>query len=206
MYNDIMLKEIVHQEPVWDIAKLFPPQGRWSIEDYLELDAQSGNRLIEFSNRNVEILPMPSLQHQAIAAFLFHLLYTFVVQQKLGIVRFSPTKVRLWNGKIREPDVLYVAKENHSKRTKQWFEKIDLAIEIISPDDPRRDLETKRREYAQAGIPEYWIVDPRSREILVLTLENKQYAVHGVFGLGETATSHLLSGFTVSVANVFSQD
>jgi Uma2 family endonuclease len=170
------------------------------------LDAKNGNQLIEFSNGNIEVLPTPSLPHQAIAAYLFHLLYTFVTQHKLGIVRFSPTKVRLWNGKIREPDVLYVSEENLARRTEQWFEKIDLAIEIISPDDPKRDLETKRREYAQARIPEYWIVDPRSKEILVLTLANKRYAVHGVFGLGETATSRLLSDFSVSVAKVFSQE
>jgi Uma2 family endonuclease len=43
-------------------------------------------------------------------------------------------------------------------------------MEVVSPDDPGRDLETKRREYAQARIPEYWIIDPRTNEILVLTL------------------------------------
>ncbi|MCB8944676.1 MAG: Uma2 family endonuclease [Ardenticatenaceae bacterium] len=200
-----MLKDIAYGEPAWEIATLFPPQGRWLIEDYLDLDTRTGNHLIEFSHGNIEVLPMPSLQHQAIATLLFHLLYTFVTSHTLGIVRFSPTKVQLWNGKIREPDLFYIANDHISQRTEQWFEKIDLAMEIVSPDDPNRDLETKRREYAQAGIPEYWVIDPRTEEILVLTLDRDHYSVHGVFAKGEKATSVLFPQFTVPVTEIFSQ-
>ena len=45
-----------------------------------------------------------------------------------------------------------------------------LVVEVIGEDDPERDLVTKRLEYAQAGIPEYWIVDPRTDTIDVLRL------------------------------------
>ena len=62
-----------------------------------------------------------------------------------------------------------------------------------------RDLEVKRLEYAQARIPEYWIVDPRDAKITVLTLDGDSYAVHGEFAPGEQATSRLLPGFTVAV-------
>lgn len=103
---------------------------------------------------------------------------------------------------MREPDVFFVANAHVAHSTDQWFEKIDLVMEVVSPDDPGRDLETKRREYAQARIPEYWIVDPRTNEILVLTLGEKWYNVHGVFGAGEVAASVLLNGFTVPVDDV----
>jgi Uma2 family endonuclease len=66
-------------------------------------------------------------------------------------------------------------------------------------------LETKRREYAQAGIPEYWLIDPRSEEILLLSRADRGYGVHGVFGQGEVAASVLLPGFAVAVAEVFAQ-
>lgn len=197
-----MLREITKTEPAWDIAKLFPPQGHWSLDDYLALDAGT-NHLIEFSTGSVEVLPMPSIRQQRIVRTLFHLLYMFVQKNALGETFFAPTKVKLWDNKIREPDLFFVSNTNLERHTDQWFEQIDLAVEVISPDDPGRDLETKRREYAQAGIAEYWLVDPRSDEIMVLTLDENRYLVHGVFGMGETANSVLLAGFAVSLAEIF---
>ena len=73
----------------------------------------------------------------------------------------------------------------------------------MSPDDPERDLVEKRADYAEGGIPEYWIVDPRDDTITVLTLKGDEYDEHGVFRRGETATSPLLEGFTADVAAVF---
>jgi len=78
-------------------------------------------------------------------------------------------------------------------------------MEVVSPDDPRRDRETKRSEYAQGGIPEYWIVDPAQRSVTVLTLDEEYYAVHGEFDEDAEATSALLDGFTVSVRDLFSE-
>lgn len=199
-----MLRDTASNEPIWEIATLFPLKNQWSIDDYLELDARS-NHLIEFSQGNIEILPMPSLRHQWIVGFFYRMLFSFVARHQLGVVFIAPSKVALWDGKIREPDVFFVANTNMHFSTDQWFEKIDLAIEVLSPDDPARDLEMKRREYAQARIPEYWIVDPRTDEILVLTLGEKWYDVHGVFGAGEVATSVLLDGFSVAVDDVFAE-
>ena len=61
----------------------------------------------------------------------------------------------------------------------------------------------KRADYAEAGIPEYWIVDPRNETITVLALEGNGYVEHGVCARGDTATSRLLAGFTVDVTAVF---
>lgn len=49
---------------------------------------------------------------------------------------------------------------NDLRRQDAYWTGADLAVEVVSEDDPGRDLITKRLEYAQAGIPEYWIVDP----------------------------------------------
>ena len=78
----------------------------------------------------------------------------------------------------------------------------DLVIEVVSPDDPQRDLVTKRREYAQAGIPEYWIVDPQSATITVLRLEDASYVEHGVFLHGEVASSPHYPGLQAPVSDV----
>jgi Uma2 family endonuclease len=78
-------------------------------------------------------------------------------------------------------------------------------MEVVSDEeeDRQRDLETKRQEYAQAGIAEYWIVDPKTETVIVLTLDGAAYRLHGEFPLGTKATSLLLPTFTVDVTAVF---
>jgi Uma2 family endonuclease len=75
-------------------------------------------------------------------------------------------------------------------------------LEVVSPDDSKRDLVRKRREYARAGIPEYWIVNPVTAQIRVLRLEGTAYVEHGVYTRGAQTTSALLEGCTVAVAAV----
>ena len=79
----------------------------------------------------------------------------------------------------------------------------DLVVEVVSPDDPDRDLVEKRADYAEGGILEYWIADPRDETITVLGLEGKRYVEHGVFGRGASATSPLFEGFAADVSAVF---
>ena len=187
-------------EPTWDVAKLFPDQGTWSPEEYLELNA---NRLIEFSHGILEVLPMPSQTHQLIVLYLYRLLLNFSETRRLGMTLVAPLPVQLWPGKFREPDVVFMLTANAARRGEQYWEGADLVMEVVSSDDRRRDTETKRREYAQAGIPEYWIVDPQNEQLTVLTLDGDSYAVVGEFAPGETAVSRLLDGFAVEVTAVF---
>jgi Uma2 family endonuclease len=81
----------------------------------------------------------------------------------------------------------------------------DLAVEVVSPgeENRERDIETKRTEYARAGIQEYWIVDPATDTISVLVLERGNYVEQGVYRAGAKAPSILLPGFEVDVSEVF---
>lgn len=79
----------------------------------------------------------------------------------------------------------------------------DLVVEIVSPDRPERDIEEKPHDYAESGIPEYWIVNPLDTTITVLTLDDGAYTLHGIFSRGEKATSRLIAGFSVDVNTVF---
>ena len=189
-------------EPTWEIAQLFPAQGHWSEEEYLALDT---NHLIEYSHGQIEVLPMPTQSHQLLVIALFKFLDNFIRTRQLGTVLLAPMRVQLWQGKFREPDILFMRTEHEDRRSDQFWQGADLVMEVVSPDDPRRDRVTKRREYAQTGIPEYWIVDPAQRSITVLTFDEQTYALHGEFDEGADATSVLLDGFNVSVRAVFSE-
>ncbi len=92
-------------EPTWEVARLFPNQGMWSEEEYLDL---KGNRLIEFSNGHVEFLPMPTTTHQMIVVYLYRTLAAFVEPRKLGMPLVAPLRVRILNGKHREPDIVFM--------------------------------------------------------------------------------------------------
>ena len=190
----------VNVEPTWDIANLFPAQGQWDVEEYLALDS---NHLIEFSNKNLEVLPMPTQSHQLLAFLLFRLLERFAHPQRLGLALFAPLRIQLWPGKFREPDIVFMLNEHADRRGEDFWRGADLVMEIVSPTDRQRDLVTKRREYALAGIPQYWIVDGEQQSIIVLTLAGESYQVHGTFGPGQQAGSVLLPGFVVDVAEVF---
>lgn len=195
-------KPEVAQEPTWDIARLFPAQGHWSEEEYLALDT---NHLIEFSHGRMEVLPLPTFSHQRLVALLYRLLSAFVEEREMGVVMFAPLRIQLWHGKFREPDLVFMAADHADRLGEQFWRGADLVMEIVSPDDPERDKVTKRREYAQAGIPEYWIVDPTNASVTVLTLRGQEYALHAEFVTGETASSVLLEGFRVDVSDVFSE-
>jgi Uma2 family endonuclease len=188
-------------EPVWEIADLFPHQGAWTEDDYLELET---NHLIEYAHGQVEVLPMPTISHQRIVAFLYNQLLAFITQFKPGTeVLFAPLKVRLWPGKYREPDLVVMFAEHRERLHEQYLDLPDLVVEIVSPDNRQLDVSVKRREYAQAGIPEYWIVDPEGARILVLTLVGNHYEAHGEFKTGDQATSLLLADFEVNVEAVW---
>lgn len=187
-------------EPAWEVAKLFPAQGSWSEGEYLALN---GNRLVEFSHGRVEVLTMPTMLHQLLVGFLYDAMKAFVAPRNLGIVLFSPLRVRLWPGKIREPDVIFMATAHLDRAGNECWDGADLVVEVVSDDDRRRDLELKRFEYARAGIPEYWIVDPQNKQIMVLELAGERYEVHGQFAHGQRATSVLLDGFEVEVERAF---
>jgi Uma2 family endonuclease len=186
-------------EPTWEVAWLFPAQGAWSEHEYLALNA---SRLVEFSHGRLEVLPMPSDRHQAIVGFLY-MVFLAVVQQIGGAIRFAPLRLRLWPGKFREPDIMLLRQADDSRRHDNYWTGADLVIEVVSEDDPERDLITKRLEYAQARIPEYWIVDPRNNAIVILHLAGASYEVHGQYGVGESATSATFSSVSVSVTAVF---
>jgi len=190
-------------EPAWDVALLFPPQGQWTVAEYLSL-TNSTRRLVEFDRGRIEVLPMPTEAHQFIVRFLFLALHNFVTVRRLGEVVFAPIRVRTLPDKYREPDIVFMRAENSLRRSNSFWTGADLVMEVVSldPESRERGIQEKRTEYAAAGILEYWIVDPVQDQITVLRLVSDQYDEHGVFKVGEQASSHLLAGFSVDVAEV----
>jgi len=175
-------------------------QGLWTTEQYLRITDNS-RWLLEFTDGRLEVLPLPTEKHQAILGFLYVVLLTFL-QPRGGKVFFAPLRLKLREGRFREPDLLLMRDAGDPRAQNAYWLGADLVVEIVSPDDPERDIVVKRADYANAHIPEYWIVNPVDETVTVLRLAGDQYAEHGVFRRGEIMTSVLLEGFSLAVSHV----
>src|SRR6266566_2076925 len=170
MATDVQhVTEVPATDPWKDaIMELLPSQGQWSEEEYLLLTGDC-NRLVEFTDGFLEILPKPTDKHQAILLFLCLTFHSFFGARG-GKVRFAPLRLRIRPGKVREPDLLMLLSATDPRRHNKLWEGADLVLEIVSEDKPERDLIDKRGDYAEAHIPEYWIINPLNETITVLRL------------------------------------
>jgi Uma2 family endonuclease len=191
---------------VWKnlLADVLPRQGSWSDEQYLVFTDHT-NRLVEFTDGRLEPLPMPTDRHQAILGFLFKLFDRFI-EPRGGKVRFSGLRLKIRDGKFREPDLLLLLAANDPRRENRFWHGADLALEVVSADKPHRDLVEKRGDYAEGNVPEYWIVNPEDETVTVLRLDRGNYIETGRYHRGQTAVSPLLPGFSVDASAVFDAD
>lgn len=117
----------------------------------------------EWVNGEVIILMPVKPIHQRIVNFLCWLLQSFTSPLKVGEVSTAPVQIKLKNSG-REPDIFFVARENPGRMTEDYFDGApDLIVEVVSDDSVNRDRVDKFEEYEEAGVREYWIVDPRPR-------------------------------------------
>lgn len=116
--------------------------------------------LAEWVKGEIVMTSPASFRHQDITDFLLSVMRPVIEQQKAGRLISAPFQMRLAESG-REPDLLFVA-ENHRERIRDTYldGPADLVVEIISPESVGRDRGQKFYEYEQAGIPEYWLIDP----------------------------------------------
>ncbi len=187
----------------WEMLSEFPRQGKCTERDYLWLPSDVRADLVDGC---LEFRTMPTWVHAWIADWLHDRLKLIIRQQRLGFTGTDSVRVRTTPGQVREPDIVWVS-ANQLPDPLKPSNGAQLIMEVVSESygDHKRDMKEKRIEYALAAIPEYWIVDPETETITILTLPTgaNEYAEHGVFRAGESATSVLLPEFTVGVAACF---
>lgn len=175
--------------------------GAWTEAAYFALP--DTNHIVELSEGQLLVHEMPGLEHQEIVKNLAFAMETIIRQWGEGRMFFAPMPIRLWEGKIREPDIMFYAAGGEERYHGQYADPPDLAIEVLSPSTRHIDREEKAAEYAEAGVMEYWIVDPDGRSIEVLTGAGSEgYTSRRQFGPGDEVTSTVLPGLVVSVATL----
>ena len=132
-----------------------------SYEEFLEWAGEDTHA--EWVNGEVTIFMPPKTIHQRIVFWLSTLIALYARHLDLGEVVVAPFEMRLWPGRSsREPDILFVARAHQDRLTPDRLEgPADLVVELISDSSVLRDRDDKFYEYQEAGVHEYWIVDPR---------------------------------------------
>ncbi|MFN3422748.1 MAG: Uma2 family endonuclease [Armatimonadota bacterium] len=120
----------------------------------------------EWVNGEVIVMSPASYRHQSLVLFLAALMQHWAEARDLGVVRTEPFLVKLPEPlPARAPDIIFVAKENLHLITTNYLDGApDIVVEIISPESRSRDRGDKFYEYEQAGVKEYWLIDPNRKQ------------------------------------------
>lgn len=172
-------------------------QRRWSEADYL-LFANDQNALVELADGKVVLQEMPTPRHQAAVVRLAQA----IGRSDYGELYVAPMPVRLGAGKMREPDVVFFRTEHLDRIHEQFTDPPDLVIEVLSPSTRSVDLGEKLVEYAEAGIPEYWVVDLEAGAIAAYKLAGNRYAAPTHFGPGVALSPSAAPDVTVEVDGI----
>jgi Uma2 family endonuclease len=158
------------------------------------LDWMDEDTLAEWVDGEVVVTSPANRDHEGLFGFLLALLRAYVEVHQLGEVLGSRFFTRLPRSG-REPDLMFVATAHLDRLTPTYLDgPPDLVVEIISPESEQRDRVEKRHEYEQAGIPEYWLLDPARREATFLLLgADGRYAPASA--TGGVYRSRILPGF-----------
>ena len=172
---------------------------KWTLAELHRLP-EDGNKY-ELVRGQLFVTPPPTDEHETIAARLAAILTPYVRDQGLGLV-YRPKAVMRFRGSEVEPDLM-VRREHPDRRgnDSDWTRAPIpiLVVEIASPHTRRRDREAKRELYHEAGVPEYWIIDPETREVIVICQGSQRVEAERVTWAPSGATAPL----TIDVAELF---
>jgi Uma2 family endonuclease len=126
------------------LLDLLPNQGGWTEEEYLWLTDHT-NRFVEFTDGHIEVLPMPTDNHQAILKFLVFA-FSAYIDPLGGKLRFSPLRLRIRTGKFREPDLILLRSAKDPRRENRFWKGADLTLEVV------RVLRLEGTAYVEHGV------------------------------------------------------
>lgn len=177
--------------------------GPYRIEDYLQLPVD-GPRYQLMRGWLVRE-PSPGENHQRAVGTLYLLLRRWVDARRLGVVYLAPFDTVLSQKDVVQPDLLFVAAARRAVITGKNVQGApDLVIEVLSPSTWGRDRAVKRAIYAQAGVREAWLADPRKRTLEVIALQEEGQPVVTYRG-EDRPRSAVLGELDFAAAEVFAE-
>jgi Uma2 family endonuclease len=175
---------------------------KYTADDYMMLEEGAPFQLI---NYDLIMSPSPLLTHQLILGEFYDALKNFVNSQPdKGVIILPPMDIRLDEGNVYQPDLIYISKERFAEIAKDRIEGApDLVLEILSPSTAYYDLRQKKDIYEKYGVKEYIIIDPIQENAELYALKDGAYYLHQKAQHNEHLNSLLLPDFSIDLAKLF---
>ncbi|MGE3843199.1 MAG: Uma2 family endonuclease [Vicinamibacterales bacterium] len=153
------------------------------------------------------VTPSPNLKHQQVSGNLHLLIGMWLEDHPVGRLFYAPFDVVFFRYDVVEPDLLYMSNERAAEvLTPANVQGVpELVVEIGSPGTRKRDETIKKRLYEQAGVSEYWVVDPELDVVRVYRRTGATFerALELTADTGDALTTPLLSGLSLPLARIF---
>ncbi len=132
--------------------------------------------LAEVINNVIYMSPAPSFPHQEVLSNLHTSINLYVRENNLGKCLVSPIDVYFDNTNVFQPDIIFISNENMGiVKDEKVKGAPDLIVEVLSPGNKKHDTERKRPVYEKHGVKEFFIIDPRSKEVITYYLVNNKF-------------------------------
>ena len=185
------------------------PKGKYTYEDYAAKPDDEKWELIDGV-----LYQMPagaSARHQEVSENLGDLIGDHTRPRRLGRLYHPRFDLILPGETAVEPDLMFVSAAQRGIITPRGCEgPPDLVVEVLSPSNPRHDLERKRELYARHGVPEYLILEPYEETVLALAEPEIReglgsYSSERLYRPGDALTIVAFPGLEIAVADIFAE-
>lgn len=160
-----------------------------TVEEFLQLP--ESNTPAELIDGEMIMAPAPYPVHQIVVSELFRMLDRHI---KAGRLLFAPADVKLGENVV-QPDIFWIQEGGACQIAgSYWQGAPDFVAEVLSPSTAKRDRGEKFRIYEQAGVREYWLIDPDAQFIEVYVRHDEAFQRQGIYDGDDTFTSTLFEG------------
>ena len=154
-----------------DLNTTHMQKDKFTIEDYYALPDE---KRVELIDGKFYEMTAPSVNHQILLAELSVLIHKYLLSANSKCrVFFAPFDVQLDmdNYTMVQPDIMIICDRRKYENGIRLYGAPDFIIEVISPSNPAHDYLLKLNKYLNAGVSEYWIVDPLKKQVIAYLLE-----------------------------------
>jgi len=175
-------------------------QKRYTYDEWLKLDL--GGRRAELVDGVVRMMASSSNKHQAVAGEMFVQIHNALKGKPCRVFYELDTKLKENRHTVYSPDIIVVCELAKLNKGHGCHGAPDFVIEVFSPSTSQIDKTEKLNAYCEAGVKEYWMVDPNAKTVDALDLEKGKYTIRA-YSEADKAPVQTLEGLEIDLSAVF---